>query len=76
MQIESQTSVGNHRKTRFSPAARWQMLLEHTAGGVPLALVARKHRVAVGTLYRWRRELMAKPLRLIDPPVDLFAELE
>ena len=44
MQIELQTRVGNHRKTRFNPAARWQMLLEHTAGGVPLALVARKHR--------------------------------
>lgn len=76
MQTDTQTSVGNHRKTRFSPAARWQIVQEHTAGGMPLALVARKHRVAVGTLYLWRRELMAKPLRLTDPPVDLFAELE
>lgn len=76
MQTDTQTSVGNHRKTRFGPAARWQIVQEHTAGGMPLALVARKHRVAVGTLYLWRRELMAKPLRLTDPPVDLHAELE
>lgn len=76
MQTETQTITGNHRRTRFASAARWQILQEHTAGGVPLALVARKHKVSVGTLYLWRREFMAKPQRTLDLPADLLTELE